>query len=73
MVSCSHKDILNTKVTYEIIVILIYWYTWQFVYSHDLINKNESLFPPHWWESSSGFVGDRGCFVEQVIQLKHED
>ena len=43
MVSCSRKDILNANFTYEMIVIPIHWYAWQFAYSHDLIDLNEGF------------------------------
>ena len=43
LVSCSRKDILNANVTYEIIMISIYLYPWQLVYSHDVIDTNASF------------------------------
>ena len=40
------------------------WYNWQLVYSHDVIDSNQSF------QSSSHFVVNKGCFVEQVIEKK---
>ena len=50
-----------------------HWYAWQLVYRHDVIETNDNFdflgigdkLPPV-------FFANRGCFVEQESQSKHQ-